>query len=181
MGTNSAEGIRWDLSDLFAAHNDPRLEAALNDCLSRAKSFSTLFRGTIHTPSGPAPEHLLSGLKELEEIEESLSRAANYSSLLYAADSLRPEHQDLEQKVEQRVTGVKNHLLFFQLEWMGLDDHVAERLRQHPAIRPYRHYLKISVVFVPTDFPSQRKKLSMRRTTRGETLLGAFFRRLRHH
>ena len=175
MGTNSAEGIRWDLSDLFAAHNDPRLEAALNDCLSRAKSFSTLFRGTIHTPSGPAPEHLLSGLKELEEIEESLSRAANYSSLLYAADSLRPEHQDLEQKVEQRVTGVKNHLLFFQLEWMGLDDHVAERLRQHPAIRPYRHYLQNLRCFCPHRLSEPEEKIVNEKDNTGRNAFGRLF------
>ena len=113
MATNSAEGIRWDLSDLFSSRDDPRIEAMLKDCLARAESFANLFRGTINTAAGPTPEHLLQGLNQLEEIEESLSRVANYSSLLYAADSLKPEYQDLEQKVEQRVTEVKNLLLFF--------------------------------------------------------------------
>ncbi len=34
---NSAEGIRWDLSDLYAAHDDPRIETTLNDCRARAE------------------------------------------------------------------------------------------------------------------------------------------------
>ena len=49
MATNSAEGIRWDLSDLFSSHDDPRIEAMLKDCLARAESFANLFRGTINT------------------------------------------------------------------------------------------------------------------------------------
>ncbi|MGH7829030.1 MAG: hypothetical protein ACREP8_02520, partial [Candidatus Binatia bacterium] len=118
MGTSSADGIRWDLSDLFSAHDDPRVEETLNGCRARAEDFSLKFRSKIFRPEGPAPEELLQGLKELEEIKEALSRVATYSSLLYSADSLRPEYQDLEQKVEQRVTDVRNLVLFFELEWL---------------------------------------------------------------
>ena len=35
MAANSAEGVQWDLSDLFSAHDDPRIDAALNDCRAR--------------------------------------------------------------------------------------------------------------------------------------------------
>jgi len=112
MAGNSAEGVRWDLSDLFASHDDPRIEAALRECHARAESFGVKFRGKI---SRIAPKELLDGLKELEEIEDSLSRVASYSSLLYSADSSKPECQDLEQRVEQRVTEVRDLLLFFEL------------------------------------------------------------------
>ena len=116
--SSSAQGIRWDLSDLFSSHDDPRIEATLSGCRNRAEMFARRFRGTISVPGGPALGDLLHALKELEEIEEALSRVANYSSLLYAADSLKPEYQDLEQRVEQRVTEVRNMLLFFELEWL---------------------------------------------------------------
>ncbi|MBI4490793.1 MAG: hypothetical protein HY694_17045, partial [Deltaproteobacteria bacterium] len=142
MTTNSAEGIRWNLSDLFSSYDDPRIETTLNDCRTQAEAFARRFRGTISAPEGPEPEDLLQRLKELEEIEEALSRVANYSSLLYAADSLKPEFQDLEQRMEQRVTEVRNLLLFFDLEWMELKDEVAERLIQHPALKSYSHYLR---------------------------------------
>ena len=142
MASNSAEGIRWDLSDLFSSHDDARVKSVLDECRKRAEAFSADFRGTISKPDGPAPEHLLKALKELEEIEEGLSRVSTYSGLLYAADSLKPDYQDLEQRVEQHSTGIRNLVLFFQLEWMDLDEEVAERLAGHPALENYRHYLK---------------------------------------
>jgi oligoendopeptidase F len=79
MATNSAEGIRWDLSDLFSAYDDPRIEAALDDCRAEAEGFALRHRGKI---AGMKAADLLAALKELEQIEDSLSRVATYSSLL---------------------------------------------------------------------------------------------------
>ena len=175
MVANSAEGIRWDLSDLFSSRDDPRIEAMLKDCLGRAESFANLFRGTINTAAGPIPEHLLQGLNQLEEIEESLSRVANYSSLLYAADSLKPEYQDLEQKVEQRVTEVKNLLLFFELEWLGLGDDVVRHLVGHPTLKFYGHYLANLRCFRPHRLSELEEKIVNEKDNTGRNAFGRLF------
>ena len=44
MANNSAEGIRWDLSDLFTAHDDARIEKTLIDCRLQAERFAERFR-----------------------------------------------------------------------------------------------------------------------------------------
>src|SRR5581483_1032959 len=87
------------------------------------------------------PADLLSALKELEQVEDSLSRVANYSSLLYSADSMKAEYQDLDQRVEQRVTEIRNILLFFELEWLELPDDAAARCQRAPELKNYTHYL----------------------------------------
>lgn len=175
MSTNSAAAIRWDLSDLFSSYDDPQIEAILNDCRRRAETLADLFRGTIHIPTGPTPEHLLQGLKDIEEIEEALSRVANYAGLLYAADSLKPEYQDLEQKVEQRVTEVKNLLLFFELEWMDLDDAAAERLIRHPKLAPYSHYLQNLRRFRPHKLAEPEEKIINEKDNTGRNAFGRLF------
>ena len=175
MTTNSAEGIRWDLSDLFSSYDDPRIDTTLNDCRTRAETLSRRFRDTINVPEGPAPEHLLQGLKELEEIEEALSLVANYSSLLYAADSLKPEYQNLEQRVEQRLTEVKNLLLFFELEWMKLRDEVAKQLVKHPTIKVYSHYLKNLRRFCPHKLSEPEEKIVNEKDNTGKNALGRLF------
>lgn len=175
MTTNSAEGVRWDLSDLFSSHDDPRIEATLNDCLTRAKALSGHFRGTINIPAGPTPGHLLYGLKELEEIEEALSRVANYSSLLYAADSLKEECQNLEQKVEQRITEVKNVLLFFELEWVALENDVAERLVQHPILLAYSHCLENMRRFRSHRLSEPEEKIVNEKDNTGRNAFGRLF------
>jgi oligoendopeptidase F len=118
--TSSGAGVVWDLSDLFAAHDDPRLRETLESLQGRAETFAQRYRETINVPGGPTASHLLEALRGLEAIEEGMSRVATYAGLLYASDSLRPEHQDLQQRVEQWLTGVRNRLLFFDLEWLEL-------------------------------------------------------------
>ncbi len=175
MAGNSAAGVRWDLSDLFPSHDDARITAVLDDCRKRAEAFSADFRGTISKPGGPVPEHLLRGLRELEEIEERLSRVSTYSGLLYAADSLKPEYQDLEQKVEQHSTGIRNLLLFFQLEWMDLSDEVAERLASHPVLEHYRHYLKNVRRFRAHRLSEPEEKVINEKDNTGRNAFGRLF------
>ena len=74
MANNSAEGVRWDLSDLFSSHDDPRLEATLNDCHTQAQAFASRFRLTMEHPGTLTAESLLAALKELEIIYEALGR-----------------------------------------------------------------------------------------------------------
>src|SRR5712692_6400063 len=174
MAANSAEGIRWDLSDLFASHEDPRIEETLNECRTQAESFALRFRGKISRADLAATE-LLGALKELEEIEDALSRVASYSSLLYSADSLRPEYQDLEQRVEQRVTEIKNLLLFFELEWLELGDEAAERITRDPAMRNYAHYLISSRRFRPHKLSEPEEKIVNEKDNTGRSAFGRLF------
>ena len=67
----SAAGIRWDLGDLFASHDDPRIESTLGDCRERAGAFAERYRGTIAVAGGPGPEHLLAAIRQLEALDET--------------------------------------------------------------------------------------------------------------
>ncbi|HYA50641.1 MAG TPA: hypothetical protein VEG33_05680, partial [Streptosporangiaceae bacterium] len=157
--TSSAGGVTWDLTDLFAAHDDPRIEQELARCRERAEAFARSFRGTIKAPGGPAAPHLLAGVRELEAIHEILSRVGSYAGLLYAGDTSREAYRDLQQKVEQRGTEIGNLLLFFTLEWLDLEEAAAARLLADPALAPYRHYLTVSRRFRPHKLSEPEEKV----------------------
>jgi oligoendopeptidase F len=113
---SSAEGIRWNLTDLFSAADDPQIENTLADCHARAQAFAKRMRPLMQDPHTLGAEDLHGTLIELESIYEALGRVESYAGLLYAADTANPVHQDLEQKIEQRSTEVRNLVLFFELE-----------------------------------------------------------------
>jgi oligoendopeptidase F len=175
MAANSAEGVQWDLNDLFAAHDDPRIETALNDCRARAEKFAARFRGKIQLPAGPDPQTLLSALQELEEIYDTISRVSNYASLLYSADTLKPEYQDLEQRVEQRTTEIHNLLLFFELEWLALEDQAAEHLIAHPALKHYGHYLRQLRRYRPHRLSESEEKIVNEKDNTGKNAFARLF------
>ncbi len=175
MATSSAKGVRWNLNDLFSSYDDPRIEQTLDDCRTRAEALSRRYRGRIESTSGLTPEELLAGLRELEDIHEALSRVGCYSGLLYAADTSRPEYQDLEQKVEQRSTEIRNLLLFFELEWLKVEDDVAERLIRDPALKPYGHYLKSLRRFRPHTLSEPEERILNERDNTGRNAFGRLF------
>ena len=175
MTTNSAEGIRWDLSDLYAAHDDPRIDLTIKDCYARAERFADRFRALMQDRETLTAESLLQGLRELEIIYESLGRVGSYAGLLYAADTAKPEYQDLTQRVEQRSTEVRNLLLFFELEWLKFDDTIASRLMADPTLEAYRHYLISLRRYRPHTLTELEEKVINDRDNTGRNAFGRLF------
>ncbi len=137
----SSAGVTWNLGDLFAGPDDPKIEQTLADCLHEAKDFEQKYRGTVSTAGGPEVVAFAGALEKLESIEERLYQAGAYAALLYSADTISQPARNLRQTVQQRVVEIENHLLFFMLEWQALPDADAERILASPAVKRYRHHL----------------------------------------
>ncbi len=172
---SSAEGIRWNLSDLFGAADDPQIEATLVDCRIRAEAFAKRFRSLMENPQTLSADHLHEALTELEIIYEALGRVGSYAGLLYAADTANSDYQDLEQRVEQRSTEVRNVLLFFELEWIKLDDQTADRLIEHPALTRCSHYLRSLRRYRPHTLTEPEEKIINEKDNTGRNAFGRLF------
>ena len=175
MATNSAEGIRWNLSDLYTSHDDPRIDATLKDCHARAEAFAQRFRAAMEQPKTLVGATLLQALNELEAIYEALGRVSSYSGLLYAADTANPDYQDLEQRVEQRSTEIRNKLLFFELEWLKCDDEAADRLIADPLLKTYKHYLVNLRRYRAHTLSEPEEKVINERDNTGRNAFGRLF------
>src|SRR5262247_780770 len=65
-----AAGVRWDLSDLYAGADDPRIEADLAAALAQAESFAARWRGRL---ADAKPTDLAAAVDELERIQEPVA------------------------------------------------------------------------------------------------------------
>ena len=175
MANNSAAGIRWNLSDLFAAHDDPRIEATLISCRVGAEKFAGRFRPAFDNPQALTAEILLRALQELEIVYEALGRVGSYAGLLYAADTSRPEYQDLDQRVEQRSTEIRNLLLFFELAWLKIDDDIANKLIKDEQLKDYRHFLSSMRRYRPHTLSESEEKLLNEKDNTGRNAFGRLF------
>jgi len=175
MATNSAEGVRWDLSDLFASHDDPRIDTTLKDCHARAEAFATRFRPVLEHPETLTATGLLEAMKELEILYEALGRVGSYAGLLYAADTTKPEYQNLEQRVEQRSTEIRNLLLFFEIQWLKADYALAERLIADPTLKTYSHYLQSLRRYRQHTLTEPEEKVVNEKDNTGRNAFGRLF------
>jgi oligoendopeptidase F len=175
MANNSAAGIRWDLSDLFAAHDDGKIESTLNNCRTSAEKFAGRYRATLENPATLSAATLHAALEELAKIFEALSRVGSYAGLLYAADTAKPEYQDLDQRVEQRSTEIRNLLLFFELAWLKVDDDIADKLIKGEQLKAYTHYLTSLRRYRRHTLSELEEKLLNERDNTGRNAFGRLF------
>jgi oligoendopeptidase F len=139
---STADGVTWDLSDLYSGVEDPRITADLATALGRARAFEERYRGRIGPAAGPTPEVLLEAVRELEALSERMDRPAIYASLLHAARTDDPRHGALLSRTREQRTVINKHLIFFDLEWVQVPDEATRTLLESPLLAPYRHYLE---------------------------------------
>lgn len=156
---SSATGVAWDLSDLFAGPDDPRIAETLDAAQAEAEKLAAEYRGTIAVPNGPKPNLLLTAVQRFEAWSDTVNRVAAYAALLYAADTQPQANRDLEQYVEQRLTVLQNLVLFFDLEWRSLPDDVAQRVMESPVLAAYRHYLQRERLFKSHTLSEPEEKI----------------------
>ncbi|HKJ24748.1 MAG TPA: M3 family oligoendopeptidase [Myxococcota bacterium] len=151
-----AAGVRWNLSDLYAGPDDPRIDADLDAALERAGRFAERFRGRV---AGLAPAELAAALDELEAISELVGSAGAYAGLLFAEDTSAPRHGALLQHVQEKSSAVQNALVFFDLEWLTLDDAPAEALVVAPELAHRRHHLESARRYRPHVLSEPEEKI----------------------
>ena len=114
----------WDLGDLYRSPEDPALAADLEAAETEAKGFAARHAGKLGAMDGAA---LAAAIAEYERIEERLGKAMSYAQLVFSGDAQDPANGRFYQTVQERVTAISSHLLFFTLELNRLEDAELER------------------------------------------------------
>lgn len=135
---NGAENVRWNLTDLYA--DTETLREDLAGAAREARSFSDDFRGRVAT-LGAA--ELAAALEQLGAIQDRAGRAYTYAYLDWSTDTGDPSRGALLQHVREVYTAIARDLLFFELEWVHVDDVAAEAILPDPLLSRYRHYLEV--------------------------------------
>lgn len=144
---SSAQGVYWDLKDLYLDLDDPRIEADLKSCLSESEKFAAEYRGLF--ASQPTPARILAAFQALEAIYQSLAKLGAYAGLRTAVDNLNVACRQLEDRIDQASVQIQNLLTFFELEWLEVEEAAALKLADAPELENYQHYLLSSRRYKP--------------------------------
>ena len=147
----------WDLSDLYASPEDPELAADLDQAEADGKAFAARCAGQLGAMSG---DGLAEAIVAYERIEEVLGRAMSYGQLIFAGDATDPANGRFYQTLQERVTAISSHLLFFTLELNRLEDAEIERkLAGSAALGRWQPWLRDLRVFRPHQLSDELEKL----------------------
>jgi oligoendopeptidase F len=173
--SSTADGVTWDLADLYSAADDPRIDSDLASALRRARTFESAYRGKIDVPGGPPAGLLRDALVELEALSEQMDRPLIYAHLLHAAKTDDPRHGALLAHTREQRTAINKHLIFFDLEWVKVDDDDARKLLASPALAHYRHYLDHKRAWRPHYLTEPEEKVLEEKSNTGRAAFVRLF------
>ena len=173
--TSSADGIAWDLKDLYGGVDDPQINRDLEDALRRAQAFEGAYRGKIDLEGGPEPALLLAALTELEGLAEQMDRPSVYAGLLHAAKTDDARRGALLAHTREQWTAINKHLIFFDLEWVRVPDDASGRLLAAPELTRYRHNLERKRAWRPHYVSEPEEKLLEEKAVTGRAAFVRLF------
>jgi oligoendopeptidase F len=153
-----AEGVRWDLSDLYSGIDDPKIKDDLQDALFRAKAFESKYRGKINSTEANATV-VLEAVRELESISEQVGKLISFAQLVFAADTSNPKNGAFLQYIQEQATEIKKNLLFFELEWIALPDDKVSNILEDRSLSHYKHFLEHQRRYKPHRLSEAEEKI----------------------
>lgn len=131
----------WDLSDLYAGVDDPKIDQDLQAALERARRFEETYRGKI-ADGRLDPSQLKGALDEYESLQRQAGRPQSFAGLLFSTDTTDPKRGALTQKTQEKGSEIATHLLFFDLELGRIPAERWNVLAADPQLADYRHYME---------------------------------------
>jgi oligoendopeptidase F len=141
-----AEGIEWDLSDLYSSPTDPAFLSDLDGIITRCHDFHDAWKGALATLDAV---DFAQALQEYEALSESMDRMASYSQLIWSTDTEDPRNGQLLQTVRERVTAASHYLIFFSIEVCNLSSDKVEDLCINPYVASRRHWIETVIDYKP--------------------------------
>ena len=137
--SSSANGVVWDLSELYSGSDDPQIVKDLDAAEKRATEFANRYRGQIKSLTASA---LCEALHELQDLHELMDAPVIFAHLQHAADSTNHAVGRLLSSTQERSTEIRRHVIFFDLEWVHLDDAHAAKLMADPQLSAFAYFLE---------------------------------------
>ncbi|MDB5415131.1 MAG: oligoendopeptidase [Rubritepida sp.] len=163
----------WDLSDLYQGPDDAVLASDLERAEADAAAFQERHAGKLAQLSGDA---LAEAIAAYEKIEEVLGRAMSFASLTFAGDSESGPNGRFYQTMQERVTTISSHMVFFTLELNHVEQAVLDaKLAESKALAHWSPWLRDLRVWLPHQLSDEMERLLHEKEVTGRAAWNRLF------
>jgi len=167
-----AELVNWDLSDLYKSIEDPQLKKDRQSVLERAGKFAEKYKGSI---SSLTPGQFREALNEYESILELIGKIGSFSHLTWTTDTENSAYGKAMQEANELSSEVRQKLVFFDVEWLDLEDEQAEEWIGHEELAHYRHYLEASRRYKEHILEEKEEQILTAKSVTGRSAWNRYF------
>ena len=167
-----AETVKWDLSDLYNSPNDPALKKDREAALKQAEAFSEKYHGRVADLSAA---EFAEALDFYEELIQVAGKIGSYSHLIWSTNTSDPELGGLLQEANELSSELSQKFVFFNVEWLKMDDEKAEALIEAEELNRWKHYLTISRRYKKHTLSEEAEKVMSAKSVTGRAAWNRFF------
>lgn len=167
-----AEQVKWDLSDLYSSPDDKKLSSDMELVIEKSKQFSSKYKGRVASLSA---SELCDALKDYEEVHNLAQKIGSYAYLNWSTNTEDPVLGKLVQQTNELGSEINQLLVFFDLEWLAIDESVAEKMINSEELAFYHHYLKVSRKYKPYMLSEEQEQLLSAKSVTGSRAWVRFF------
>lgn len=169
---NGAERVFWDLSDLYTGAQDGSIKADQSTLRQVVADFSNLYKGRV----GDLTEtDFLEMLIKYEYIHDTIGKMGSFAYLQWSTDTTNTEFGKLLQQITEFSSEISQLLVFFDIEWLALDDVRAQEFIQSEKLKGYRHYLESARRYKPHILSEKEEQLLTAKSVTGSQAWVRYF------
>lgn len=136
-----AENVQWDLSDLYDSIDDPTLQSDKEHVKEQANDFASAYKGKV---ANLDESGMKQALQDYEQLLETIGKIGSYAHLIWSTNTNDPQYGKLMQEANELSSEIHQMLVFFDVEWLAMDDEKANKLIESDELSHYKHYLETS-------------------------------------
>lgn len=145
---------KWDLTDLYKSPKDPILKKDIENLETDTLSFEKKYKGNIESLDAASFE---SALKKYEAIQDSMGKLKGYAYLLFSTHTQDSSITRFFQEIEEKITDISSHLLFFTLEINALEEESLQEKLKGKAIF-YKPWIRVVRLFKKHELSEELEK-----------------------
>ncbi|NBC26037.1 MAG: M3 family oligoendopeptidase [Bacteroidetes bacterium] len=167
-----AEDIFWNLSDLYASPEDDALQSDKTELRKLADNYADKYKGKVEQLS--AEEHA-DALREYEQIISLAGKVGSYAQLIWSTNTEDPALGKLLQESRELSSEISQKLVFFDVEWLKVDDKKASERMASDALKPWKHYLVTSRRYKEYTLSEEAEKVMSAKSVTSRSAWNRYF------
>ncbi len=167
-----AEKVKWDLSGLYNSIGDPALKNDKKRAISLADDFASDYKGKVAELD---EEGMRKALQDYEELLEIIGKIGSYAHLIWSTNTNKPEYGKLMQETNELSSEIHQKLVFFDVEWLAVDDEQADKLIESEELSHYKHYLETSRRYKDHILSEKEEQVLSAKKVTGRSAWNRFF------
>lgn len=167
-----AEHVQWNLNDLYQSIDDKQLLTDEQTLQDLAQKFVGKYRGEVANLS---PDDLCEALKAYEDMLDIAGKMGSYAQLIWSTDTNNPEYGKLMQHIQELSSNIHQQLVFFDVEWLQMDEEKAQKFIESETLLHYKHYLETSRRYKEHVLSEDEEKILSAKSVTGRAAWNRYF------